>query len=140
MIFADMMIFHEKPDGPMTIQLYPLSAFLREAENLLSLICRLCGKLFGLAVIFIVNSLALKALAADLLWEGENTIRSIAFRHGNIFIKESRGEKRLIWLDRICVVLGWIFLLMNLLMVIYRCVGVNSKFFVCMNLIFFAYE
>ena len=140
MIFADMMIFHEKPDEPMTIQLYPLSAFLREAENLLSLICRLCGKLFGLAVIFIVNSLALKALAADLLWEGETTIRSITFRHGNISIKESRGENRLIWLDRICVVLGWIFLLMNLLMVIYRCVGVNSKFFVCMNLIFFAYE
>ena len=32
------------------------------------------------------------------------------------------------------------YLLMNLLMVIYRCVGVNSKYFVCMNLIFFAYE
>lgn len=140
MIFADLMIFHEKPDEPMTIQLYPLSAFLREMENLLSLICRLCGKLFGLAVIFIVNSLALKALAVDLLWEGENTIRSIAFRHGNISIKESPGKKWLIWLDRVCVVLGWIFLLMNLLMVIYRCVGVNSKFFVCMNLIFFDYK
>ena len=46
----------------------------------------------------------------------------------------------MIWLDRVCVVLGWIFLMMNLLMVIYRCVGVNSKYFVCMNLIFFAYE
>ena len=140
MIFADMMIFHEKPDEPMTFQLYPLSAFLREAENLLSLICRLCVKLFGFVVIFIVNSLALKALAADLLWEGENTIKAITFRHGYISIKESPGKKRMIWLDRVCVVLGWIFLMMNLQMVIYRCVGVNSKYFVCMNLIFFAYE
>ena len=136
MIFADMMIFHEKPVEPMTLQLYPLSAFLREAENLLSLICRLCVKLFGFVVIFIVNSLALKALAADLLWEGENTIKAITFRRENIFIKKSPEEKRLLWLDRVCVVLGWIFLLM----VIYRCVGVNSKYFVCMNLIFFAYE
>ena len=140
MIFADVLIFQEKPDEPIAFQLFPLSAFLGVLEDFLSLICRLCGKLFGLAVIFIVNSFALKALAADLLWEGENTIKSITFRHENISIKESRGENRLIWLDRLCVVLGWIFLLMNLVMVIYRCVGVNSKYFVCMNLFFFAYE
>ena len=139
MIFADVLIFQEKPDEQIAFQLFPLSSFLSVLENFLSLICRLCGKLFGLAVIFIVNSLALKALAADLLWEGENTIRSITFRHDNIFIKEIPGKNRLLWLDRTCVVLGWIFLLMNLLMIIFRCVGTNSKFIVRMDVLFVAY-
>jgi len=139
MIFADLLIFQEKPDEQIAFQLFPLSAFLGVAEKLLSLICRLCGKLFGLALIFIVNSLALKALAADLLWEGENTVKSITFRHENISVKERPLNNRLLWLDRLCVVLGWIFLLMNLMMVIFRCVGSNSKFFVCMNVLFFAY-
>ena len=88
MIFADVLIFHEKPDEPIAFQLFPLSAFLGLAEDFLSLISRLCGKLFGFAVIFIVNTFALKALAADLLWEGENTIKSITFKHENISIKE----------------------------------------------------
>lgn len=139
MIFADVLIFQEKPDEQIAFQLFPLSSFLSVLENFLSLICRLCGKLFGLAVIFIVNSLALKALTADLLWEGENTIKSISFRHGNISIKEKLEKYRWLWLDRACVVLGWIFLLMNLLMIIFCCVGSNSKFFVRMNVLFFAY-
>ena len=137
MIFADMMIFYEKPDEPITFQLFPVRAFLDVVENFLSLICRLCGKLFGFAIIFIVNTFALKALAADLLWEGENTIRSITFRHGNISIKEKPEKYRWLWLDRFCVALGWIFLLINLLIVIYRCIGSNSKFFVCIQLLFF---
>ncbi|MBR4665879.1 MAG: hypothetical protein IKO93_18585 [Lentisphaeria bacterium] len=137
MIFADVLIFQEKPDETIAFQLFPLSAFLGVLEDFLSLICRLCGKLFGLTVIFVVNSLALKALAADLLWEDENTIKSITFRHGNISIKEKQEKYRWLWLDRSCVVLGWIFLLMNLLMVIYRCVGSNSKFFAYIQLLFF---
>ncbi len=137
MIFADMMIFHEKPDEPIMFSLYPVSAFLGEVENFLSLICRLCGKLFGFAVIFVVNSFALKALSTDLLWEGENTVKTITFRHGNISIKEKLEKYRCLWLDRVCVVLGWIFLLINLLMVIYRCVGANSKFFVYIQILFF---
>ncbi len=119
-IFADMVICHfAGPDNPIVFHWYPTSCFLQGAENCIDLLCRLAGKLFGVAAILIVSSFALKAVAADLLWEGESTIKSITFRHEIVSINESLGKNRLLWLDRLCVVLGWIFLLMNLFWTFY---------------------
>ena len=87
------------------------------------LLRELCSSLFFFAAVFILGSFALKATANDLFWDKENPVDSIRIKDGRALIKEPQEQSKFSnWRDRLCVVLGWIFLAMNLLAAIYRCV------------------
>ena len=71
---------------------------------------------------FILSSFALKATANELFWDNENPVESIRIMDGRTLIKEPQVQNQFSnWWDRLCVILGWIFLSMNLLLAIYRC-------------------
>ncbi len=91
-------------------------------RDFFALLRELCHYHLVFAAAFILSSFAVKATANDLFWDKENPVDSIRIKDGRALIKEPQEQSKFSnWRDRLCVVLGWIFLSMNLLAAIYRC-------------------
>ena len=104
--------------------LYSAKNFPGIVKDFFVLLRELFDNLFIFAGAFILSLFALKATANDLLWDRENPVVSICIEPGETLIKEPPTQsKLLVWWDRLCVILGWIFLSMNLLAMIYRGMG-----------------
>ena len=93
-------------------------------KDFFALLRELFNNLFIFAGVFILSLFALKATANDLLWDRENPFESICIEHGETVIKGPPAQSLFSdWRDRLCIILGWIFLSMNLLVMIYRGMG-----------------
>ena len=101
--------------------LYSATNFPGMVKDFFALLRELGNNLF-FAAVFILGSFALKATTNDLSWDSENPVESIRIEDGRTLIKGPQAQSEFSdWRDRLCVVLGWIFLSMNLLLGIYRC-------------------
>ena len=125
MIFSHMISPYRYSETSLRY-LYPdlyAANFPGMVKDFFVLLRELGNRLFFIAA-FILGSFALKATANDLFWDNEKTVESIRIKDGRTLIKEPQAESKFsnMW-NRLCVVLGWIFLSMNLLAAIYRCMG-----------------
>ena len=102
--------------------LYCATNFPGMVRDFFALLRELCHYHLVFAAAFILSSFAVKATSNDLFWDRENPVDSIRIEGGKALIKEPPAQSTFSdWRDRLCVVLGWIFLSMNLLAAIYRC-------------------
>ena len=103
--------------------LYSATNFPGMVKDFFVLLRELGNSLLLFIAAFILSSFALKATANELFWDNENPVESIRIKDGRTLIKEPQVQNQFSnWWDRLCVILGWIFLSMNLLLAIYRCV------------------
>ena len=125
MIFSNMISPYRYSETSMRYlypDLYSATNFPGMVKDFFVLLRELFNNLFIFVGAFILSLFALKATANDLFWDKENPIDSIRIEDGRTLIKEPPAQNRFSdWRDRLCVVLGWIFLSMNLLAAIYRC-------------------
>ena len=124
MIFSHMISPYRYSETSLRY-LYPdlfAANFPGMVKDFFALLRELCNNHLVFAGAFILSSFAVKATANDLFWDKENPVDSIRIEDGRTLIKEPPAQSRFSdWRDRLCVVLGWIFLSMNLLAAIYRC-------------------
>ena len=125
MIFSHMISPYRYSESSLRYlypDLYCATNFPGMVRDFFALLRKLCNNHLVFAGAFILSSFAVKATANDLFWDKENPIDSIRIEDGRTLIKEPPAQNRFSdWRDRLCVVLGWIFLSMNLLAAIYRC-------------------
>ena len=127
MIFSNMISPYRYSETSMRYlypDLYSATNFPGMVKDFFVLLRELFDNLFIFAGAFILSLFALKATANDLLWDRENPVESIGIEPGETLIKGTPAQSKFSdWRDRLCVILGWIFLLMNLLAMIYRGMG-----------------
>ena len=125
MIFSHMISPYRYSETSMRYlypDLYSATNFPGMVKDFFVLLRELCHYHLVFAAAFILSSFAVKATANDLFWDKENPVDSIRIKDGRALIKEPQEQSKFSnWRDRLCVVLGWIFLSMNLLAAIYRC-------------------
>ena len=102
--------------------LYSATNFPGMVKDFFVLLRELCNKLLIFIATFILGSFALKATANNLFWNRKKPVESIRIEDGRTLIKEPPARSKFLdWWNLLCVILGWIFLSMNLLAAIYRC-------------------
>ena len=124
MIFSHMISPYRYSETSLRY-LYPdlfAAIFPGMVKDFFALLRELCNSLLLFIAAFILSSFALKATANDLFWDREKPVESIRIEDGRTLIKEPQAESKFSnWWNWLCIVLGWIFLSMNLLAAIYRC-------------------
>jgi len=127
MIFSNMISPYRYSETSMRYlypDLYFATNFPGMVKDFFVLLRELFNNLFIFAGAFILSLFALKATANDLLWDRENPVGLICMEHGEALIEGPPAQSLFSdWRDRLCVILGWIFLSMNLLAMIYRGMG-----------------
>ena len=125
MIFSHMISPYRYSETSLRY-LYPdlfAANFPGMVKDFFVLLRELCSSLFFFAAVFILGSFALKATANNLFWNRKKPVESIRIEDGRTLIEEPPARSKFWdWWNLLCVILGWIFLSMNLLAAIYRCV------------------